>query len=1028
MMPRSLHSLFLALLLLAALLPSAGAAPLAASAQDSGPSLWQADAHSLVFDLAVPALEIDNLVVEGRAFQRLSLPGYAAVGEPGQPELLQTGVVVGIPSTGSVTVRVLHSAVEDLPGAYTVYPMPLHEIRYDPASGQPDPMAGVVESFTQDAAAYAREGFLPGEVVTLGEIGFMRQQRIARLEIRPVQYDAARGALRLTRSLRIEVSFPGAELVPAAAADLAATDAFEPLLASQLLNYQQAKAWRLPRRTAEQPAGPGQTPRPGDDTQPWFKVKLRQSGLYRVAAADLDSTGIVSSAAVDPARLQVWKDGQQQPADFLGDSDASFEAGEALVFYAEAPFSPYTRDTVYWLTVGSAPGLRMALVDGAPAGQAPEANVPATIRLEQDYLYAPDVPKSDEPNQPPRWYWDEMNLDDPTTTIEVALPHAITSGYNATLTVRLVGITYPSSVNPDHRVTVDINGQAVGTIDWDGRVSTMRQIEFPASALVVGQNSIRFHLPGTTGADPERAYLDWLELSYRRDLAQSGDLFAFDAQGAGRREFEVSGFHSAAVLTYDVSIPSAPRRVTGVQVQPMAGAQPSAGQIRAASSASPLNLAHRLFLPLAGIDTAPGAYAARFAATLAGDHRFVLAGPESIYPVARIVGDTASSLRSPANQADYLLITHGSFKLAAQTLSNHRQSAGLGVALIDVQDIYDEFSDGQVDPQAIRDFVDYAYHNWQDPAPAYVLLLGDGHYDYRMNNGRATFAGFIPPYIACYDPWLCEVASDNAFVAVAGSDRLPDLALGRLPAASAESANRMVAKTIAYESSAPAGPWRSTITCIADNAYSASGQRDRAGDFEQLCNGVNELFPANYTRDRVYYDPYPNDDQGETYRRRTPEATTQAITDSVNAGRLFVNYIGHAAINAWAHELILVGEGSRRDDVRLMVNATMLPVFLDMACLSGNFADVDRRSMEEVLLNRQGGGSVGGWGATGFGVATGHDALHHGFYSAIFDDGVTVLGLAAVAGKQDLWRNGRSLDLLDTFGLLSDPALRLSLP
>jgi hypothetical protein len=58
-------------------------------------------------------------------------------------------------------------------------------------------------------------------------------------------------------------------------------------------------------------------------------------------------------------------------------------------------------------------------------------------------------------------------------------------------------------------------------------------------------------------------------------------------------------------------------------------------------------------------------------------------------------------------------------------------------------------------------------------------------------------------------------------------------------------------------------------------------------------------------------------------------------------------------------------------------------------------------------------------------VATGHDLLHQGFYEAVFAGGVRELGLAAVAGKVNLWQANRSLDLVDTFGLLADPALKL---
>ena len=110
-----------------------------------------------------------------------------------------------------------------------------------------------------------------------------------------------------------------------------------------------------------------------------------------------------------------------------------------------------------------------------------------------------------------------------------------------------------------------------------------------------------------------------------------------------------------------------------------------------------------------------------------------------------------------------------------------------------------------------------------------------------------------------------------------------------------------------------------------------------------------------------------------------------------------------------------------------MTNGPRLPIVLDMACLSGNFAEPQYTGIEAKMLEWTGGGSVAAWGATGFGVATGHDLLHRGFYRAVFTNGVRSVGLAAVAGKQYLWNNGpHHDDLLDTFGLLGDPALRIA--
>ena len=48
-----------------------------------------------------------------------------------------------------------------------------------------------------------------------------------------------------------------------------------------------------------------------------------------------------------------------------------------------------------------------------------------------------------------------------------------------------------------------------------------------------------------------------------------------------------------------------------------------------------------------------------------------------------------------------------------------RQGQGLSVAMVDVEDIYDEFSFGDKTPQAVKDFVAYAATSWKKK-PRYV--------------------------------------------------------------------------------------------------------------------------------------------------------------------------------------------------------------------------------------------------------------------------------------------------------------------
>ncbi|HET7376859.1 MAG TPA: hypothetical protein VFK30_09135, partial [Anaerolineae bacterium] len=64
--------------------------------------------------------------------------------------------------------------------------------------------------------------------------------------------------------------------------------------------------------------------------------------------------------------------------------------------------------------------------------------------------------------------------------------------------------------------------------------------------------------------------------------------------------------------------------------------------------------------------------------------------------------------------------------------------------------------------------------------------------------------------------------------------------------------------------------------------------------------------------------------------------------------------------------------------------------------------------------------------AGGLGLATGHNALIGGLLNAIFKGGVQRLGPASIAGKLNVYLSGGDgLDLINTYTVLGDPALRL---
>jgi hypothetical protein len=328
--------------------------------------------------------------------------------------------------------------------------------------------------------------------------------------------------------------------------------------------------------------------------------------------------------------------------------------------------------------------------------------------------------------------------------------------------------------------------------------------------------------------------------------------------------------------------------------------------------------------------------------------------------------------------------------------------------LVDVQDVYDEFGYGIVSAAAIHGFLAYASVYWQAPAPSFVVLVGDGHFDPKNYYGYGR-ASFIPPYLASVDPWIGETAADNRYVALSGDDTLPDMMLGRLSVNTTAEAGDFVNKITSYEE--VTGDWRKQVLVVADNT-------DASGNFARITDNLLACcLPSSYHPEKVYYGVAPY---------LTAGLARTAIQAGINiTGALIVNFTGHGYYTGWAEEDLLTAT-----DVPLLTNSGKLPVVLAMTCREGYYIfphlyGSGKEALGEVVTRAANRGAVVSWSPTGLGVASGHDDLNRGFFEALFYRGVSTVGQATAAGKLKLWQTGDNLDLLDTYLIFGDPGLRM---
>jgi hypothetical protein len=380
-----------------------------------------------------------------------------------------------------------------------------------------------------------------------------------------------------------------------------------------------------------------------------------------------------------------------------------------------------------------------------------------------------------------------------------------------------------------------------------------------------------------------------------------------------------------------------------------------------------------------------------------------------------------SNLHGFADGADFVIITHSDFLAQAQRLKAYREQAGpdrLTTIVVNVQDIYNEFSGGLLDPTAIRDYLKYAYENCT-LKPRYLLLFGGGNYDYK--NITTQLKGWIPPYetLETLDQ-LDSYCTDDYYGLILANDPRVDLAIGRIPAQSADEARVVVDKIIAYEQSSPFDAWRNRITYVADDGPAGAGEDDRSIHTAQAEDLAESFTPIDFEKSKIYIVEYPTVFTADG--RRKPDAA-KTIVDRINNGTLMINWTGHGNPQVWAHEHVF----EREMTIPQLVNKDRLTFVSAATCDFGRFDNPIERSSTELLLIRENGGSIGTLSSGRAAFSDQNALFNDDFYFYLLrrnaQGKLTRLGDAIFSTKQ-----GRYQSNDQKFHLFGDPTLRLIAP
>jgi hypothetical protein len=683
------------------------------------------------------------------------------------------------------------------------------------------------------------------------------------------------------------------------------------------------------------------------------RIGVRQTGLYSLSSAELAAALGLSPSRIEKllakGSLALTLGGQPVAWLPIGTNKKSFDG---LAFYGQAVDSLYSAENVYRLAFGR--GVNMATEPAGSAGAGGAASFADTRHVEQDAFPATALPLDPESDY---WFWDFVQAGDPTfgsKTFTLDAP-GLAAGGTAALTVNLHGAS-ASGVPAEHHLAVSLNGAPLGETSFAGIVPQSATFAVDPARLLAAGNQVVVQGILDAGTPYSIVYVDSFDLTYPRAFRAQGDALAFRGSGT----LSVAGFSSPAVRLLDVAAPREPRLVTGA----------ATGSDGAGGTAV-------RFVP-----AAPGA---PYLAVGAGG----LLHPASLRPWLD------PELRSPANRADYLVLTTAALRAPADRLAAYRAAQGLATLVVDVEAVMDEWNGGLYDPHAIASFLAYARTRWATP-PRYVVLAGAGSLDYRNLLGYGD--SLVPPLMVVNSGGLFP--SDTHFVDSGNGG--PALALGRLPALTAADLDAYVDKLIAYESDGGDG-WAGRTLLLSDAP-------DQGANFAASNERVAGLLRAGATADRI--------DLGTT----ALADARAALFAELSQGTALVDYMGHGGLDRLAAGGLLDNQ-----DVPGLTNGPRLPVLTAMTCVINRFSVPGIRALGELLVVQPGGGAAAVWAPTGLSLSGEAPLLAERFYRLTADptaDGAR-LGDLVVRSLAEFGQLGGSPAMLEIYSLLGDPALRL---
>ncbi len=958
-----------------------GLAPVAGRGADL--TLLSSRDFTYTYKWQLTGLQIDTFHVGGQTYHNVDFDNSSGEARPGTYYLPLRSMTFGLPPGGSleVTVSVIKKKY-------------LNNIRLKALP----PAAERIEDSYPDAKE--NDTWLETEAAYRFRDIYLQQ-----LKIRPLRYDDSRRRLTVLQEALITVRITGNT---ALRRTFHANGKLDALYKNMMVNFKDASAWQIPRPARRLAKTNILT------LKNYLTFDISENGVYKISASSLRGIGRGDGMPVDQLRL--YNNGghqlsfatnpklynppysQEVPLFMVdADNDGLFNHDDYLLFYgrgvngwfyetgkADFEYQMHTYDTrnTYILETDGSGGSRMA-AEGIPQLDNPETVDYGTFRFHYE---------KDQYNllsSGPDWYGYRFFGTSNNFSFDFELPARTLTGQDPVVKVRFKGATairyqQPSST---YYFTMSINNATViNNLRFSGasRVDATRQLSL--TSLKSGANNVSFQYQGSDEAAV--AHLDDLSLIYQARLTALDNRLNFFTTNENRnRTYQISGLGTGNDWqVWDISDAVAPRIY-------MQDATPQSGRL-----------------------------SIRVAANQAPREWVVFSLSQTTIPEVTDFGSYTpeDDLLSTSNQADYVIVTRRELREKGEAFARLRPH--LSTRVVSVEDIEFFFNSGVQDPTAIRNFFRYAYNNWQTPSISYVLLLGDGHYDYR--NISISQQSVVPVFEIYNTSELDSREVDLYFTDLVSNDNSeskrnirPDIAIARIPVENARDADVILDKIKTYEANPIKEGWQAQATLVADDTTVGFGKTEPWLHQPQTEKLIRETAIKKFNLKKIYLTAYKPVAGG---RGVLKPGAQQDIIDQINNGTLLLNYVGHGSPTTWAHETVFNFDR----DYASINNPGRYAFLVAATCDFGMFDNPNLVSFTEGLIWKPEAGIIGALVSTRLVYSQQNAKFNRYFYKKLFPDGGPSIEIGA-AFLQALHEESGSNVNDQKYHILGDPTMTL---